>query len=250
MVQTEEERKAKIREYNQRPEVKARKKAWAQKYRNTSEVKAKRKEYDSRPENKLRRKKYTSKPEVRAKIQERNKKYSARPDVKAKKKEYDSRPESKAKMKGYRKKYRENPENLAKIRKYTREYREQNRPKIRKYNNELRQRLKIEIFSEYSKRHSNSDVPCCRCCGENSHIDFLSVDHVEGRKNFPKEQQKLRGVNMYEWIKRNDYPDNFQILCHNCNLAKGFFGACPHERMRKEETFAMMEEQSSFEAGF
>ena len=36
---------------------------------------------------------------------------------------------------------------------------------------------------------------------------------------------------MYEWIKRNNYPDGFQVLCWNCNSGKGANGGiCPHER--------------------
>ena len=61
---------------------------------------------------------------------------------------------------------------------------------------------------------------------------------------------ELDGLDLVNWITRNDFPEGFQILCHNCNHAKGMKknnNMCPHERMRKEETFAMMEEQSSFE---
>jgi hypothetical protein len=48
----------------------------------------------------------------------------------------------------------------------------------------------------------------------------------------------------------NNYPKGFQILCHNCNVAKGLIGnnnICTHETIHQEETFARMEEQSSFE---
>lgn len=31
------------------------------------------------------------------------------------------------------------------------------------------------------------------------------------------------------WLKTNGYPDGFQTLCHNCNMAKGFYGICPHK---------------------
>lgn len=64
---------------------------------------------------------------------------------------------------------------------------------------------------------------------------------------------KLDSHELNHWIIRNDFPDGFQVLCHNCNFAKGKKGnnnMCPHEKARKEETFARMEEQSSFEAGF
>ena len=33
-----------------------------------------------------------------------------------------------------------------------------------------------------------------------------------------------------QWIKKNNFPKGFQILCHNCNVAKGIYGECPHEK--------------------
>lgn len=38
------------------------------------------------------------------------------------------------------------------------------------------------------------------------------------------------GQVFYRWLKKNDYPEGYQVLCHNCNLAKGFYGTCPHQR--------------------
>ena len=84
----------------------------------------------------------------------------------------------------------------------------------------------------YSKRHSNSDVPCCRCCGENSFIEFLTIDHIEGRTHLPKEQKDLTGNHLVSWLTRNNCPEGFQILCWNCNVAKGD-KECPHLEMKK-----------------
>jgi hypothetical protein len=58
---------------------------------------------------------------------------------------------------------------------------------------------------------------------------------------------KLHGKDLYYWLEDNDFPSGFQILCWNCNFAKGSLGKCPHEKTRLEETFTMMDEQSSFE---
>jgi hypothetical protein len=30
----------------------------------------------------------------------------------------------------------------------------------------------------------------------------------------------------------NEFPDGFQVLCHNCNLAKGYYGECPHNSLK------------------
>jgi hypothetical protein len=32
-----------------------------------------------------------------------------------------------------------------------------------------------------------------------------------------------------KWIIDNNYPPDFQILCYNCNCAKGVYGYCPHQ---------------------
>ena len=113
----------------------------------------------------------------------------------------------------------------------------QSRPenKLRKniLGKKFREELKFEVFSTLSKLHSNSKIPCCRCCHKSSHIDFLTIDHIEGRKNLPKEEKKLKGEKLNLWLKKNNYPDGFQVLCWNCNMPKGSFGQCPHEELKK-----------------
>lgn len=68
------------------------------------------------------------------------------------------------------------------------------------------------------------DSPVCACCNE-PHIEFLSVDHIEGGGR--KHRKKLSG-HFYAWLVRNNYPPGFRILCHNCNFALGRYGYCPH----------------------
>ena len=117
---------------------------------------------------------------------------------------------------------------------------------------------RLKILLHYSKQISNSNIPCCNCCGENSHVDFLSIDHVAGKSQIDSEPElikldyssKLKGKRLIDWIIKNNCPEGFQILCHNCNVAKGLIGndnTCTHEAIHQEETFARMEEQSSFE---
>ena len=116
----------------------------------------------------------------------------------------------------------------------------------------------MKILSHYSKQISNSNIPCCNCCGENSHVDFLAIDHMAGKNQMDSEPEliklgyssKLKGKFLINWIMKNNCPEGFQILCHNCNVAKGLIGndnTCTHEAIHQEETFARMEEQSSFE---
>ena len=62
-----------------------------------------------------------------------------------------------------------------------------------------------------------------------------------------KYTSKLSGTSLVIWIKKNNFPKGFQILCHNCNQTKGYYGKCPHEIMYLEQTFDKMTNQSNFE---
>ena len=94
------------------------------------------------------------------------------------------------------------------------------------------QELKREVMSFYSKKISNSKIPCCNCCGENASLDFLCIDHIAGRKQGRKKDTK-RGQALYSYLKRNDYPPGYQVLCWNCNSAKFVYLRCPHKKRRK-----------------
>ena len=86
-------------------------------------------------------------------------------------------------------------------------------------------KLKTEVFSHYSK-----GLPRCSCCGIDT-LDVLSLDHIDGRKN-AMHKKNLDGHELYTWIRQNEYPEGFQILCMMCNFAKGMKSndnKCPHE---------------------
>jgi len=73
----------------------------------------------------------------------------------------------------------------------------------------------------------------CICCGE-TEIKFLSIDHIDGRKKLNPIEKKLKGANLYRWLIAHKFPKGFQILCYNCNCAKGFYGVCPHQEIKEE----------------
>lgn len=67
----------------------------------------------------------------------------------------------------------------------------------------------------------------CNCCGETTH-EFLGIDHINGGGSKHRRELVNQGTTVYLWLKKNQYPLGYQVLCHNCNLAKGFYGKCPH----------------------
>ena len=71
----------------------------------------------------------------------------------------------------------------------------------------------------------------CACCFE-SRYEFLAIDHVHN--DGAAERKIRRGQSSLRYLLKLGYCKRYQILCHNCNLAKGFYGECPHEKMRKD----------------
>lgn len=80
----------------------------------------------------------------------------------------------------------------------------------------------------------------CACC-EDATYEFLTVDHKNNDgASHRRELMNTPGSRNYafqivNFIVANDFPDGFQILCWNCNLAKAKHGECPHERQRRED---------------
>lgn len=129
-----------------------------------------------------------------------------------------------------RKEYNSNPNNRAKHAEAQRAYikRKTGRVVLRKpkgsglTSKERTRQMRLRVLNHYG--HGN---PKCVCCGE-SHFQFLALDHIEGGGN--EHRKSIRGPICW-WIEKNNYPDGFQILCHNCNQAKGYYGECPHAVM-------------------
>jgi hypothetical protein len=72
----------------------------------------------------------------------------------------------------------------------------------------------------------------CSCCGE-TNMSYLTVDHINN--DGAEHRKQVTSARMYKWIIDNGFPVNFQILCYNCNCAKGFYGSCPHKRELSKE---------------
>jgi hypothetical protein len=102
-----------------------------------------------------------------------------------------------------------------------------------------RARLKLGMLNEFGGK--------CMCCGE-AHPYFLSLDHVKNDGAKQRQTREIRwavkhGVEIekpegprynnqqiYRLARRMGWPkDEFQLLCMNCNFAKGHFGECPHK---------------------
>ncbi len=75
----------------------------------------------------------------------------------------------------------------------------------------------------------------CKCCGITQSV-FLSIDHIDNNGNqHRKEIQNKGGYHFYTWLKKNNYPPGYQVLCMNCNFGKRMNnGICPHKSKKGE----------------
>lgn len=79
-------------------------------------------------------------------------------------------------------------------------------------------RLRLEIFKKYGNK--------CACCGEGNY-EFLAIDHMRGGGKKHRASFSYR-KKYYQWLVEKKRKD-FRILCHNCNVAHGLYGYCPHK---------------------
>jgi len=66
----------------------------------------------------------------------------------------------------------------------------------------------------------------CECCGE-TELAFLAIDHTDSA---PKRKDNPDQKNFTEWLFRNEFPEGFRVLCHNCNMGIRYGRECPHKR--------------------
>jgi hypothetical protein len=89
------------------------------------------------------------------------------------------------------------------------------------WSRERNRALKTEVLSAYGGAK-------CVCCGETL-FEGLTIDHIGGDGSA---HRKEIGNTLYPWLKKNNYPPGFQVLCGTCNMAKRTSDHCPHEDLR------------------
>ena len=106
--------------------------------------------------------------------------------------------------------------------KYHKEHYEENKLVIKVRSKARTFRIKTETLLHYGGK--------CACCGE-TELYFLCLDHIEGGGN---QERKRIGRNggwaFYFELQKLGYPKGYQVLCWNCNSAKGMLGYCPHQK--------------------
>ena len=129
--------------------------------------------------------------------------------------------------------YRANPEKRSAVWK---KWYETNKEKAKEISRASYQKRREEAKLQMNKRYKelrnivlNHYGGVCDCCGE-SNYEFLALDHINGGGG--KHAKEVGGGSkMIRWIIKNNYPPIFRVLCHNCNMALGSYGFCPHENL-------------------
>ena len=100
----------------------------------------------------------------------------------------------------------------------TYEWRAKNPQRNKDIGSRNRAKLKLEVISHYGKNGS----AVCVGCGFTD-IRALCIDHIfnngaEERKSI--KDKYFAGALFHRWLRNNNYPPGYQILCANCNLIK------------------------------
>ena len=134
----------------------------------------------------------------------------------------------------------------------TKKWEQENPEKVRQNNQKperKRARIKyhrdnrIDCLKIYSKKVSNSSESICSSCGLKD-VRFLQIDHINGVTT-----NDGRGAsNLVSYLRRNNYPDGYQVLCGNCNWLKHFEDkkktlSTKKENVRKREVILSLKKE-------
>lgn len=112
-------------------------------------------------------------------------------------------------------------ENKERKHELNRVWRDKNKESVDAKRKERVWNLKIEVWGHYGGK--------CECCGANNK-EFLTIDHINGGGTKHRKELRASGSqHIYSWLKRNNYPEGYRVLCMNCNFSHGMYGYCPHK---------------------
>lgn len=99
----------------------------------------------------------------------------------------------------------------------TAKWREDNREHLREGQKIRNANVKYEVLSHYSVE----DIPICELCLAKGvrcvDTRLLTIDHINGGGTEHRKEVGA-GARFYRWLKRNNYPEGYRVLCFGCNL--------------------------------
>jgi len=106
-------------------------------------------------------------------------------------------------------------------------YCEQCNQKNRERGRKTAKATKLKVISHYGGK--------CYCCQE-SIIDLLTIDHINGkgakhRKELGNGKTNYCGEKFYSWLVKQGLPSGYQTACFSCNAGRHINGGvCPHQK--------------------
>ena len=117
--------------------------------------------------------------------------------------------------------------NLDAARKRDADQRERERVRDPHKHRDYARAVRLETLAAYGGR--------CACCGEDRH-EFLALDHIDGGGREERAVPGYSNLKLHLALRRAGWPTGrHRVLCHNCNMAIGISGQCPHEADRRLE---------------
>jgi hypothetical protein len=85
-----------------------------------------------------------------------------------------------------------------------------------------KRRIKAEVFSHYSQGEIKCANPYHLHNEDITDLDILTLDHIngDGYKHKDKNGRRIGGVDLYRKVIKWGFPNDFQVLCANCQLKK------------------------------
>jgi hypothetical protein len=113
------------------------------------------------------------------------------------------------------------------LRAATQRYRAKHPERVKEQRRRYNATARARLLAAYGGR--------CACCGEST-PEFLTLDHIHGIPDHHRRNGKrISGTLLYSLVLREGCPDDYQLLCWNCNAAKSYYGVCPHKRLKLVE---------------
>lgn len=97
---------------------------------------------------------------------------------------------------------------------------------------------RLELKTEVMAHYSGYNPPRCGKCGKND-IAQLTIDHVRNDGALLRRIYPMQNKNICKWLKLNNFPIGYQVLCRRCNEEKKrdnkVYFAGDIKRLSKEE---------------
>ena len=93
-------------------------------------------------------------------------------------------------------------------------YEQSRKPQRQIYAAERVRKIRLLIINHYTK---NTLICQCKRCDVKGY-DFLTIEHLN--TDGAEQRREINPQQIYRFIIDNDFPDDYTVLCWNCNCSK------------------------------